>query len=82
MERQPANQIIRCNNRLFDSLVLECWLPVREIPASIPSQGPRHTKDVIKMTFWHLTLNGRYGSFLRIKKGKKKKWIKSGMGIL
>ena len=35
--------------RLLDSLVLECWLPVRELPGSIPSQGPRHTKDVIKM---------------------------------
>ena len=22
---------------------------VREVPGSIPSQGPRHTKDVIKM---------------------------------
>ena len=22
---------------------------MREVPASIPSQGPRHTKDVIKM---------------------------------
>jgi len=30
-------------------LVVECWLPVREVPGSIPSQGPRHTKDVIKM---------------------------------
>ena len=33
----------------FDSLVVECWLRVREVPGSIPSQGPRHTKDVIKM---------------------------------
>ena len=24
-------------------------LRVREVPGSIPSQGPRHTKDVIKM---------------------------------
>jgi len=24
-------------------------LGVREVPGSIPSQGPRHTKDVIKM---------------------------------
>jgi len=29
-------------NRLLDSLV-------REVPGSIPSQGPRHTKDIIKM---------------------------------
>ena len=34
---------------LLDSLVVECWLRVREVPGSIPSQGPRHTKDVIKM---------------------------------
>ena len=33
-------------DRLLDSLVVECWL---RVPASIPSQGPRHTKDVIKM---------------------------------
>ena len=36
-------------HRLLDSLVVQCWLRVREVPASIPSQGPRHTKDVIKM---------------------------------
>ena len=35
--------------RRLDSLVVECWLRVREVPGSIPSQGPRHTKDVIKM---------------------------------
>ena len=35
--------------RLLDSLVVECWLRVREVPGSILSQGPRHTKDVIKM---------------------------------
>ena len=36
-------------NRPLDSLVVEFWLRVREVPGSIPSQGPRHTKDVIKM---------------------------------
>ena len=36
-------------NRLLDSLVVECWLRVREVPGSIPSQGSRHTKDVVKM---------------------------------
>ena len=35
--------------RLLDSLVVECLHRVREVPGSIPSQGPRHTKDVIKM---------------------------------
>ena len=35
--------------RLLDSLVVECWLRVREDPGSIPQQGPRHTKDVIQM---------------------------------
>ena len=34
---------------ILDSLVVECWLRVREVPGSIPSQGPGHTKDVIKM---------------------------------
>ena len=37
------------NHRLLDSLVVEYWLRVREVPGSIPSQGPRHTKDVIKL---------------------------------
>ena len=41
--------IMDTENRLFDSLVVECWLRVREVPGSIPSQGPCHTKDVIKM---------------------------------
>ena len=43
--------VLRANplNRLPDSLVVECCLRVREVPGSIPSQGPRHTKDIIKM---------------------------------
>ena len=36
-------------HRLLDSLVVECWHRVREVPGSILSQGPRHTKDIIKM---------------------------------
>ena len=36
-------------NRILDSLVVKCTLRVREVPGSIPSQGPRHTKDNIKM---------------------------------
>ena len=35
--------------RLLDSLVVECWLRVWEVPGSNPSQGPRQTNDVIKM---------------------------------
>ena len=30
-------------------ITVQCQLRVREVPGSIPSQGPRHTKDVIKM---------------------------------
>ena len=30
--------------RLFDSLVVECWLRAREVPGSILSQEPRHTR--------------------------------------
>ena len=41
--------LIQSGNSLLDSLVVECWLQVREVPGSIPSQGQRHTKDVIKM---------------------------------
>ena len=36
-------------DRLLDSLVIECWLRGQEVQGSIPSQGPRHIKDVIKM---------------------------------
>ena len=43
------NQVSFQLHRLLDSLVVECWLRVREVPGSIPSQGSRHTKDVIKM---------------------------------
>ena len=42
--------IISQLHRLLDSLVVECWLRVREVPGSIPSQGPRHTKDVLNGT--------------------------------
>ena len=28
---------------IVDSLVVECWLRVREVQGSIPSQGPRQT---------------------------------------
>ena len=33
----------------LDSLVVECWLSVREVPGSIPIRGLRHFKDVIKI---------------------------------
>ena len=56
--------------RLLDSLVVECWLRVREVPGSIPSQGPRHTKDVIKMVpvvplFSTQHWKGKYWLFLK-----------------
>ena len=46
---QSLNSINVKVYHLLDSLVVESWLRVREVPGSIPSQGPRHTKDVIKM---------------------------------
>ena len=56
--------------RLLDSLVVWCWLRVREVPGSIPSQGPRHTKDIIKMVpvvplFSTEHSKGRYWLFLK-----------------
>ena len=45
----PNYTVFKVKHRLLDSLVVECWLRVREVPGSIPRQGPRHTKDVIKM---------------------------------
>ena len=49
MNLQRVAYIMCIVNRLLDSLVVECCLRVREVPGSIPSQGPRHTKDVMKM---------------------------------
>ena len=56
---------------LLDSLVVECWLRVREAQISIPSQGLRHTKDVIKIVpvvplLSNQHLKGNTGSFSRI----------------
>ena len=44
-----AFDFITAHNRHLESLVVECWFRVREVPGSIPRQGSRHTKDVIKM---------------------------------
>ena len=57
-------------NRLLDSLVVECWLQVREVAGSIPSQGPRHTKDVVKRVpvlplFGTVFKQGKYWLFLK-----------------
>ena len=57
----PSDASFNDYYRLLDSLIVECWLRVREVPGSIPSQGPRHTKDIIKMVpvvplFKHSTL--------------------------
>ena len=57
-------------DRLLDSLVVECWLRVWEVPGSIPSQGPRNIKDVIKMVpvvplFSTQHWKGKYWLFLK-----------------
>ena len=62
-------------HRLLDSLVEECWLRVQEVPGSIPSQGPRHIKDVIKMVavvslFSTQHWKGKYWLFLKNKDKK------------
>ena len=56
--------------RLLDSLVVECWLRVREVPGSIPSQAPRHITDVIKIVpvvplFSTEHSKGKYWFFLK-----------------
>ena len=57
------------NHHLLDSLVVECWLRVREVPGSIPSQGPSHTKDVIKIIFSKMAKNGVGGfEYRKLKK--------------
>ena len=53
----------------LNSLVVECWLRVWEVPGSIPSQGPRHTKNVIKMVpvvpLFGTQKKGKYWLFLK-----------------
>ena len=57
--------------RLLDNLVVECWIRVREVPSSIPSQGPRHTQRRYKngtssSLVWHSTFKwGKYWLFLK-----------------
>ena len=34
---------------LLKAACIECQHPVWEVPGSIPNQGPRHNKDVIKI---------------------------------
>ena len=58
--------------RLLYSPVVECWLRVREVPGLIPSQGPRHTKDFIKMQFPCLALNIEKGNTFQ----EEHYWIK------
>ena len=48
-EFSVTDAAIHAFHRLLDSLVVECWLRVWEVSGSIPSQGPRHTKDIIKV---------------------------------
>ena len=43
------DSVEKFQHHLLDSLVVEYWHRVREVPGSIPIQGPRHTEDVIKM---------------------------------
>ena len=86
--RQWYPEAISLRLPLLDSLVVECWLWVREVPCSIPSQGPRHTKDVIKMVpvvplFGTQHYKKRNtGSFSRIRIVKKCNGLKSGIEIL
>ena len=56
--------------------MVECWLGVWEVPGSIPSQGPRHTKDVIKVVpVVHLfRLNIEKGNTGAFSSNKIRKW--------
>ena len=62
--------VIRFFHPRLNGLVVECWLLVREVPGSISSQGPRHTKDVIQMVPVANLINtehskGKYWLFLK-----------------
>ena len=79
-----ATYIYAMPYRLLDSLVVESWLWVREVPGSTPSQGPRHTKDVIKLVpevplFCTQHWKGKYWLFLKNYDKKIMQWIKSGI---
>ena len=75
MRRRSTVYFIAC---FKESLAVESGHPVWEVPGSIPSQGPCHTKDVIKWLqvkfpgFAPNIKKGNTGSFWRIKIGQKK----------
>ena len=48
MDKKTHISLIKIMNYLLKAW-LAGWLRVPEVPGSIPSQGPRHTKDVINM---------------------------------
>ena len=39
--------LITLEYRLLDSLVVKCWLRVREVPGSIPSHGPQYVIQMV-----------------------------------
>ena len=45
------------DNRLLDSLVVECWVRVREVPGSIPTFYNR-LLDSLVVECWHRVLGG------------------------
>ena len=74
-QTQPPELVritLRYCYRPLDSLVVECWLRVLEVP----SQGPCNTEDLIKIVsvvplLSTQNLQGNTGSFSRIKIGQK-----------
>ena len=52
---------IHTRYRPLDSRMVECWHRVREVLGSIPSQGPRHTKNGTSSSLiWHSTLKREF----------------------
>ena len=52
---------------------------MREVPGSIPSQGPRHTKDVIKLVPVVSLFSTEHSKGKILALSQELRWIKSGI---
>ena len=77
-DNNPETYLVMLPKNRLDSLVVEWWLQVQEVPCSNPDTWPRHTIDVIKWLRTQLKKENS-GSFSRIKIGRRALAVVEGM---
>ena len=77
-DNNPETYLVMLPKNRLDSLVVEWWLQVREVPCSNPDTWPRHTIDVIKWLSTQLKKENT-GSFSRIKIGRRALAVVAGI---